>query len=313
MSRSNGKSPFGEGPDEDPPRPPDFDEPPQEPKKKRKRKPKTAPIIASQALPPGDAPGPRTATSEGWPIWLVPLPMVGGIVLLAVFVWLGGFIPPPEAPTLALDRIQIDLPHHLSHRKFIEEVQYLGNLPATINPQSQEDLFRLRAALEKHPWVRSVELIEPRGQGLEVEILVRKPVMLVPVPPTSSAGGKPRMVDEAGVLLPIGDPQPLPVLEVTVPPPAGEPGQLWGHPTVEKASAMAGWFSRREPPIHLEAIRGEPGKWILSLDQRWVLWHEGLESLGQQRMVQKLIRARTALARTSRGGTVDLNDPTLGP
>ena len=120
------------------------------------------------------------------------------------------------------------MPAWLDRPRFLEEVRYMGDLPVNIDPTHDDELFHLRAALGKHPWVRSVEGIDFQGNALTARILFRVPVLEVEVDPGQSPGGNTRLVDEAGVLLPVGDFPGMARLRGRVGPPKGgkgSPGQ----------------------------------------------------------------------------------------
>ncbi len=322
MSLSNGKSPSGDPDGETPPSPDSGAEASKPERKKRKRRVKPE----SAAQDSGVSAIPATTISNGtistgtpaesawtpWPVWLVPLPAVLGLLVLLGLAWLGWQNQKTPAPAeIALDQLVIELPPHLERRKFLDEVRYLGNLPEKLTVGSEDHLFRLKAALGKHPWVRSVESIEPvpsreNPTGLMAKAAIRRPVLLVPVDPALSSGGKFRLVDEAGVLLPVCEHALFAQLAETVPGPAGQPGELWGNPTVESAAALAGWFARQDQAPVLQIIKGSPQRWMLAIENRWVVWNEGAESISPAQMSAKLAELKKRLSSTPPGTPLNL-------
>lgn len=330
MSPSNGKSPSGDPEGETPPSPPPV--PDSEPaaskpeRKKRKRRAKaaeptaaSAPFVESQVDSHVDPLAPADSAWTPWPIWLVPLPALLGLLVLGGLAWLGWQKQKTQATAeIPLEALVIDLPAHLERKRFLEEVRYLGNLPEKITVDSADHLFRLKAALGKHPWVRSVDAIEPTPTresptGLSVKAAIRKPVLLVPVDPALSSGGNFRLVDEAGVLLPVWEQATFPQLVETVPGPAGPPGQLWGNATVERAAALAGWFARQDHAPTLQIIKGSPDRWLLAIENRWVAWNEGPESISAAKISAKLAQLKKLLASTPAGTPLNLSAATPPP
>lgn len=249
-----------------------------------------------------------TESDRGWPLWIVPVPALLGLGLVLFFVWLGNQNPsfPPTAQPL--DKIRITMPAWLDRGRFLEEVRYMGELPSTIDPTREEELFHLRAGLGKHPWVRSVEGIDFQGNVLTARIQFRVPVLQVEVDPGQSPGGNTRLVDEAGVLLPVGDFSGLARLRSRVGPPKGPPGQLWGDRQVEGAAALAGWLSRQSPPLRPSIIDGVPGAWRMEIQGHPVFWGAGTETHTIAKLEARLAFLRMALESVSPGLSIDLSE-----
>jgi hypothetical protein len=119
-------------------------------------------------------------------------------------------------------------------QEFLNEVQYLAEMPARVRLLEEGVIPRLTAAFLRHPWVERVERIS-RSQGeLRVWLTYRTPVLAVPV------DGQLRAVDAHGILLPANaDVSALPVFEGPARPPAGPAGTLWGDSRVESAARRA--------------------------------------------------------------------------
>ena len=230
MSRLNGKSPSGE---EDRPNP-DREAPPPETGKKPRAKRKNGSSKTQPADPKNQTDGTPIGSIApgGWPAWIVPVPALLGIALILSLAWLGTRNPAFGPKVIPLQQIQIALPTWLNRVQFLDEVRYLSSLPTTVDPSLEEDLFHLKAGLGKHPWVRSVDALDFQNGSLTAKVQFRTPVLEVGVDPDKTTRGNTRFVDEAGVLLPVGDFPGLTRLGNFVPAPRGEPGQLWGDPVV---------------------------------------------------------------------------------
>ncbi len=278
------------------------------PKPRSRRKKNTSKQSPDEASV-GAAPGDSFFESQGrWPGWIVPIPAVLGLGLLLFFVWLGNQNPGYPPTAMPLGKIQISMPAWLDRGRFLEEVRYMGELPSTIDPTHEDELFHLRAGLGKHPWVRSVEGIDFQGNALTARIQFRAPVLQVDVDPGQSPGGNTRLVDEAGVLLPVGEFPGLARLRGRVSAPKGPPGQLWGDRQVEGAAALAGWLSRQTPPLRPTTIDGVPGAWRMEVQGHPVFWGAGTETHTIARLEARLAFLRMALESVSPGLSIDLSE-----
>lgn len=140
-----------------------------------------------------------------------------------------------------LAEIECVPPPGLERQEFLDEVQYLAELPARLPLLDEALPARLEAAFARHPWVERVEAVTitpPRR--IAVRLTYRRPVLAVP------HGGVLRAVDGAGVLLPRGAPTDgLPRYDGTPAPPRGGAGSAWGDAEVERrARALASQDTR---------------------------------------------------------------------
>jgi hypothetical protein len=136
--------------------------------------------------------------------------------------------------TLAFADVACTPPPGLSRADFLDEVAYLANPPARLRLLEPGLAGRLAEAFARHPWVSQVERVEvvPPAQ-VRVQLRYRRPVLAVRV------GGRVRVVDGRGVLLPRSAPADgLPVFEGKAPP-CGPVGTPWGDPAVEAAARAA--------------------------------------------------------------------------
>ena len=277
-------------------------------KPRAKRKKNTSKKSSPEVSGGSDSSDSSFESHRGWPIWVVPVPALLGLGLVLFFVWLGNQNPEFPPTAIPLVKIQISMPAWLDRPRFLEEVRYMGDLPVNIDPTHDDELFHLRAALGKHPWVRSVEGIDFQGNALTARILFRVPVLEVEVDPGQSPGGNTRLVDEAGVLLPVGDFPGMARLRGRVGPPKGAPGQLWGDRQVEGAAALAGWLSRQAPPVRPSILDGVPGAWRMEVQGHPVFWGAGTETHTIAKLEARLAFLRLALESVSPGLSIDLSE-----
>ncbi len=284
MSRSNGKLPSG---DEERPNPDREATPPETRKKPRgKRKARSPQSELAGPKNAGDSSQKEAQATGGWPVWIVPVPALLGMALIFFLAWLGTRNPAFGPKVIPLQQIQIALPSWLNRVQFFDEVRYLSALPPTLDPSQEEDLFHLKAGLGKHPWVRSVDALDIQEGVLTAKVQFRTPVLEVGVDPDKTTRGNTRFVDEAGVLLPVGDFPGLTRLGNLVAAPRGEPGQLWGDPTVEGGASLVGWLIRQTPPLRPTAIEGPPGAWRLLVQGHPVIWGAGTEGTSRLTMLR---------------------------
>jgi hypothetical protein len=165
--------------------------------------------------------------------------------------------------------IDCPAPPGLSRAEFLEQVQYLANLPDQLDRLDPALAERLHRAFAVHPWVAEVKRVEQvPGQGLRVQLRHREPVLVVPL---ASAR---RAVDATGVLLPSSAPLAgLPVYDGTPPRPA-QPGRPWGDARLEGAARLAGLLR-----LHLErlglascTIEEEQGRLTLRTPRTCIVW-----------------------------------------
>jgi hypothetical protein len=131
--------------------------------------------------------------------------------------------------------VSCDPPPHLTRPQFLDEVQYLSDVPDTLHLIDEDLPRRLAKAFARHPWVERVErvLVGP-GRSVEVRLVPRVAALGV------RHAGKVRAVDRHGVLL-RGDANVagLPMYAGKARPPRGPAGTPWGDEAVEKAARRA--------------------------------------------------------------------------
>jgi hypothetical protein len=166
-----------------------------------------------------------------------------GLLLLAgVLLFLGGLL---YLGHLALDHLRqedayqvrftsIDCqpPPGMSRVDFLDEVQYLAELPATL-PALDEDLpRRLAEAFACHPWVEKVEQVQIDAPNrARIKLHYRRAVLAV------RWNNQLRAVDSNGILLPAtASTQGLPIFPGKAQPPRGPAGTLWDDPAVMAAA-----------------------------------------------------------------------------
>lgn len=159
-----------------------------------------------------------------------------------------------ERYTVRFTDVECDTPPGLDRPKFLAEVRYAANFPETFNLNAADDTARLTAAFAAHPWVKSVE-------GVDVEPPVRVRVRLwfrVPVLAVKTHSGVVRLVDDAGVLLPVSAAPPgVPELVAAVPTPVVAAGQVWADDTVKRAVELVAAY-------HPRTLEKAPAGWRLT-------------------------------------------------
>ena len=131
--------------------------------------------------------------------------------------------------------IDCDPPPGLDRPSFLTEVRYVSNFPESFQSLDEELAPKLTAAFAAHPWVAAVEgvSVEPDGR-VRVKLRHRQPALAVRL-----TGGGARVVDVAGVLLPLAaDRTGLPELATPVPQPATRDGQVWADDAVRRAAEL---------------------------------------------------------------------------
>src|SRR5262245_42491859 len=102
-----------------------------------------------------------------------------------------------ERYALTFDEVHCEPPPGMGREEFLREVQYEAELPDRLDRFDASLGPRLRGAIERHPWVETVERVEvPAAGPVRVELTFRTPVLAVP------ASGGVRALDRDGVLLP---------------------------------------------------------------------------------------------------------------
>ena len=168
------------------------------------------------------------------------LALVAGLALLLVGLavfgpWALEQLRGRERYRVPLAEIECVPPPGLSKADFLDEVQYLGSLPDQLEFLDRQLPARLAEAFAAHPWVACVDKVEvtpPRH--IQVRLTFRTPALAVPV------GGKLRVVDGDGVLLPLKAPATgLPRYAGQAPKPIGPTGTRWGDAGVEAVARRA--------------------------------------------------------------------------
>jgi hypothetical protein len=140
-----------------------------------------------------------------------------------------------ERYVLPFADVACDPPPHLTRPQFLDEVQYLADVPDTLHLIDEDLPRRLAEAFARHPWVERVErVVVGPGRSVEVRLVPRVAVLGV------RYAGKVRAVDRHGVLL-RGDAnvRGLPTYSGRALAPRGPAGTPWGDEAVEKAARKA--------------------------------------------------------------------------
>ena len=187
---------------------------------------------------PGEEPPPDRLTAPqstpepsrpAWSKWLVQLllPLAAGAGLIAGLIVLGNRardqLRQEGQDTIAFSDIECDPPAGVTRQEFLEEAQYLADLPDRINLLDPDANARIASGLAEHPWVDRVKLVEQLPfRRVRAELLYRVGVLSVADPG--------RIVDRHGVLLPASaDNKGLPVLRLASPASVGWAGQGLGR------------------------------------------------------------------------------------
>jgi len=170
----------------------------------------------------------------------------GAILLLVVATFLAGLIAlgqwslkqirGHDRYLVSFSDIDCTPPAGLERIAFLDEVQYLANLPESLSLLDEELPKRLADGFRRHPWVAKVITVElePPKQ-VHVELAYRRPVLAVKV------GDTVRAVDEQGILLPNDAiTEGLPVFPGEAARPAGPAGSRWGDAGVEAMAKKLG-------------------------------------------------------------------------
>jgi hypothetical protein len=215
----------------------------------------------SKDAPP---PAPRPTAPRTLARWLLQVgaPLLAGAGLLAGVLLLGGRARESLRGRVALPLADVDCdpPAGMSRAEFLAEVQYLGNLPDSLDLLAPDLGPRLSAAFARHPWVASVEKVEKRTpRGLRAALTFRTPVLAVCLPGRARSCPCPcRAVDRHGVLLPRSPAEAdLPTLVTPVAPPAGPPGTPWGDARVSSAARTADYLLPHLPALKMGNCRVE--------------------------------------------------------
>ncbi|MSR30729.1 MAG: hypothetical protein EXR99_04410 [Gemmataceae bacterium] len=140
--------------------------------------------------------------------FLVFLLSLAGVFLLNQFgKKVPALHPSSTSQNLVFSQIDCSIPSGLTKEGFLEEVQYLGKLPAEMDLSLQEKRDILKNAFSLHPWVEKVSSISaPREGRALVQLVFRKPAMRIRLLGDSRLDTL-RVVDSAGVMLPASAPK----------------------------------------------------------------------------------------------------------
>jgi hypothetical protein len=234
-----------------------------------------------------------------WQKWLVQLllPLAAGAGLLAGLILLGDWardrLHQDGRRTIAFTDVECEGPPGLSREQFLEETQYLADLPDRLNLLDADANARIASALAAHPWVEEVTLVEQVSPGrVRAKVVYRVGVLCV--------AGPGRIVDRHGVLLPASaENKGLPVLRGRVRPPTDGPGKRWPDETVLAAAAVAGFL---RPHLAAPGLAGctidvESGDVVLRTAQTRIIWgrppgREEAEECPAEEKLQRLLEAR---------------------
>jgi hypothetical protein len=246
------------------------------------------------AQPPKVPPEPpRKNRLRPWLVQLV-LPLTVGAALIAAVLLAGTLLRErlrqDGVKAIAFTDIECDPPDGLTRVEFLQQVQYLTNVPDQINLLDPDVSARIDEALSAHPLVAEVQRVEQLPAGrLRVQLVYRVAVLAVANP----AG----VVDRDGVLLPSSaQRKDLPVLRARVSFPMAGPGQPWGDDTVKAAAAVAGLLHPHLQTLKLQGCRIEldRGDVVLRTAGTTVIWgrppgRERPEEPPAERKIQRLL------------------------
>lgn len=132
--------------------------------------------------------------------------------------------------------IACDAPPGFDPPTFLAEVRYASNFSESFQSLDPELNATLGAAFTKHPWVAGFDgATVDRDGRVSVKLRFRVPVLAVDV-----TDGTTRVVDAAGVLLPLNaSAENLPRLVTPQPAPVAPAGQAWANERVKRAAELA--------------------------------------------------------------------------
>jgi hypothetical protein len=136
-----------------------------------------------------------------------------------------------ERYSVRFAEIECEPPSGFDRPTFLSEVRYISNFPELFQSLDPELTPKLTAVFAAHPWVAGVDsvFVKPNGT-VRVKLKYRVPVLAV------RTGGGMRVVDGAGVLLPLAtDATGLPELVTSVQMPITSAGQIWADDLVKRA------------------------------------------------------------------------------
>jgi hypothetical protein len=223
---------------------------------------------------------------------VLPLGVGGGLIVAVLLI--GSVVRErlrqDGSRVIAFTDIECDPPEGLTRIEFLEQAQYLANLPDQINLLEDDTNTRISEALAMHPLVEKVQRVEQQPGGrLSVQIVYRVAVLVVANP----VG----VVDRDGVVLPSSaGRKDLPILRARVTFPMAGPGQSWGDDTVKAAAAVAGLLHPHLQTLRLQRcwIELHKGDLVLRTVGTKITWgrppgHERPEEARAERKLQRLL------------------------
>ena len=159
---------------------------------------------------------------------------------------------------LATEEIVITPPGKWVPKNFLQQVIEHSGLPQTVSILNKELNAQLAEAFGRHPWVQEVvEIRKTKSARIEVELIYRKPVVMIEVPD----GMYPVTAD--GFLLPPQDfsgrdVKFFPVVRNAHSRPQGPAGMPWGDVAVAGAARLASVLERHWREFDLIAIQIPP-------------------------------------------------------
>jgi len=203
-------------------------------------------------------------------------PLLGVTLLLAGVLWIGKLTRDrvrshPSQEILFAD-IDCPAPPGMKRGDFLDEVQYLAEMPVRLHLLDDDLPARLAKAFAGHPWVEKVDRVEigsaePR---VRARLAFRIPVLVV----KGTAGlSTVRLVDRHGILLPASASGKLPTLEVDLDLSNQAAGKPLTHPAVEAVVATAAFLQSYHDRLQIKRFAAtEEGIVFWTAAGERVLW-----------------------------------------
>ncbi len=177
-----------------------------------------------------------------WELLFRPRLMLG-VLLIAGGIAIAPFLPVwwdqlrnQEEYRITPSDIVVTPPNEWVPPQLLQEV--LAEFPPRMSLLDDSLLTDIAVAFARNPWIESVEQVRKTREGIEVDLVYRRPVLFV----KTELGFYP--VDAAGILLPPTDfseedTAKLPVFESAGASPSGGAGHVWSDPAVLAAVSLA--------------------------------------------------------------------------
>jgi hypothetical protein len=225
--------------------------------------------------------------------WLIAiaLPLAGIGLLLYAFHALDQFLRHQVQDQLrfqvAFSAIDVNAPPGFTREQFLAEVKKGSGLPDTIGVLDEDLNSRLETAFAKHPWVASIQSVEPKGsQGIRVELTFRIPVLAIPQTDLT------KLVDGKGILLPeLSKTDSIPIWRGHATSPIGSTGTLWGDKDIEAVAGVLEMLRPHQDKLHINAVTVRTGEIIFTTKHGYLLlWghSRGKEPKGEPNENDKL-------------------------